>query len=174
MRAILIFLVFLWSIPGHAALLQVEAQLGALVQPTSAYLHRMQGLLVQVPLFSERGFIQGRVAVRPEHRGAGFASGDELWSIVGGAAVPLGPGMFQSGLGLGSASGYVRKLSSGGESRYEQSTFNVTLGYVLAIFDTFAISLRHETAIGIGDDRQRKAFVSWPFQTYSIGAGVRL
>lgn len=165
---------------ADATTLRVEALAGALVQPTSVYLHKVTGFGLYLPLFDEAGFIQASLVARPEHQSAGYGSSDQLWSVVMGAAVPFSTGRFHSGLGLGSAAGYVRPLAPQPSSqalpasRYQQSTVNVALGYSLTVLGFISLGLRHETAVGIGDKRQRAAFVSWPFQVYSFAAGVSL
>lgn len=167
------------STPG-ARVVRLEILSGALVQPTSTYLHKISGAAIYVPVINERGFIQARIIARPEHRSAGYGSSDRLWSLTAGAATPLLGGAFHSGLGFGNASGYSRKLSTPSASTdslssgYNESTFNVTLGYSLTILGFISLGLRHETAIAVGDERQRKAFVTWPFQTYSFALGVSI
>lgn len=161
-------------------LLRLEVLSGALVQPTSTYLHKISGAALYVPVASQRGFIQARIVARPEHRSAGYGSGDRLWSLTFGAAAPLLGGAVHSGLGFGNATGYTRKLSSlnassqSNTNSYDESTLNVTLGYSLTLLGFVSLGLRHETAIAIGDERQRKAFVTWPFQTYCFALGVSL
>lgn len=165
---------------ARGEVLRVEVVTGALVQPTSSYLHQMSGAALYLPILGDRGFVQGRFVARPEHRSAGYAHQDQLWSVVAGIEVPFAGGQFHTGFGFGRVSGSIRSLADENTaddlppSSYDQGTANVALGYTITVLSIFSLGLRHETAIGLGDSRQRKAFVSWPFQTYSVAAGVSL
>lgn len=164
---------------ARGEVLRVEVVTGALVQPTSSYLHQMSGAALYLPILGDQGFMQGQFVARPEHRSAGYAHRDQLWSLVAGIEVPFAGGQFHTGFGFGRVSGTIRSLSFGSAdnlpaSAYDQGTANVALGYTVTVLSIFSLGLRHETAIGLGDSRQRKAFVSWPFQTYSVAAGVSL